>query len=67
MQVRVINDSLAIVTGVKTTAGSEKVGRKIARTDRFTDTWSKNSEGQWQCVASHITRLQAGQKQNQGD
>jgi len=63
MQVRVMNDSLAIVTGVKTTPGSSQ----NARLDRFTNTWAKNSEGQWQCVASHVTRLHAGQMQNQSD
>jgi ketosteroid isomerase-like protein len=64
MQVRVITDSLAIVTGVKITAGSEKDGTEIGHVDRFTDTWSKNAEGRWQCVASHVTRLHAGEKQN---
>jgi ketosteroid isomerase-like protein len=58
LQVRVMNDSLAIVTGVKITAGSEKDGREIGHVDRFTDTWSKNAEGRWQCVASHVTRFQ---------
>jgi len=56
MQVHGANESLAIVTGIDTTFGLDKGGKETAHVDRFTDTWSKNSNGQWQCVASHVTR-----------
>jgi hypothetical protein len=57
MQVRVINGSLAIVTGVDRSVRPNKDGTKTAYANRFTHTWSKNDDGQWQCVASQHTRL----------
>jgi len=58
MKVRLANDSLAVVTGVDTTVRLDKDGKQVVQTDRFTHTWSRNSTGQWQCVAAHATRLQ---------
>jgi ketosteroid isomerase-like protein len=57
MQIRTASESLAIVTGVETTVRLDRDGKEITHVERFTDTWSKSGHGQWQCVASHMTRL----------
>jgi ketosteroid isomerase-like protein len=57
MQVRVLSDGLAVVTGVDNTVKLDRDGKKVVHADRFTNTWSKNSRGQWQCVAAHVSRL----------
>jgi ketosteroid isomerase-like protein len=57
MQVRVLNDGLAVVTGVDNTVKLDREGKTVTHADRFTDTWSKNSSGQWQCVAAHVSRV----------
>ncbi len=56
LQVRVLGDSLAVVTGVDKTVRLDKYGKEILRADRFTNTWLKNTKGRWQCVASQATQ-----------
>ena len=52
MQVRILADDLAVVTGIDTLIGSE-LSRKANRV-RFTNTWAKRGVS-WQCVASHVS------------
>jgi ketosteroid isomerase-like protein len=64
MKIHAINDSLVVVTGIDTVAELDRDGKEILHADRFTHTWSKNTNGRWQCVASHVARFRsdAGQK-----
>lgn len=44
---------VAIATGVFTAKGTDASGKPLDLRERFTDTWVKMKNGQWQCVASH--------------
>src|ERR1700680_1965420 len=43
----------AIATGGFKAAGTDASGKPLDVHERFTDTWVKMPNGQWQCVASH--------------
>lgn len=43
----------AIATGEFTAKGTDASGKPMDVHERFTDTWVKMANGQWQCVASH--------------
>lgn len=47
--------STAIATGAWSGRGVDGDGTKIDRSERWTDTWIKMPNGQWQCVASQQT------------
>ena len=57
LDIRVPSDSLAIVTGVDTTVRLDRGGKETERAERFTDTWSRDASGRWQCVASHASAI----------
>jgi ketosteroid isomerase-like protein len=44
---------VAIATGSFTAKGTDSSGKPMDIHERFTDTWVKMPNGQWQCVASH--------------
>jgi uncharacterized protein (TIGR02246 family) len=52
MQVAAHGDT-AIATGIFTGRGTDSAGKAINVHERFTDTWVKQSDGRWLCVASH--------------
>ena len=54
LQVRLLSDDLAVVTGVETMTRAENNARNAHF--RFTNTWAKRS-GSWQCVAAHVSRI----------
>ena len=43
----------AIATGTFKAKGTDASGKPLDVQERFTDTWVKMPNGQWQCVASH--------------
>ena len=43
----------AIATGDFKAKGTDALGKPLDVQERFTDTWVKMPNGQWQCVASH--------------
>ena len=43
----------AIATGGFRAKGTDASGQSLDANERFTDTWTKMSNGKWQCVASH--------------
>lgn len=43
----------AIATGVVKGKGTDDSGKPLDQHERFTDTWVKMPNSQWQCVASH--------------
>ena len=43
----------AIATGGFTGKGTDAAGKPMDLRERWTDTWVKMRNGQWQCVASH--------------
>lgn len=43
----------AIATGIFKAKGTDASGKPLDVQERFTDTWVKMPNGQWQCVASH--------------
>jgi ketosteroid isomerase-like protein len=45
----------AVATGAWAGKGVDGDGTKIDRRERWTDTWVKMPDGQWQCVASQQT------------
>ena len=47
----------AIATGVFTGQGSDSSGQAVTVNERWTDTWVKMPNGQWQCVASHASPI----------
>ncbi|PYV98416.1 MAG: hypothetical protein DMG86_16375 [Acidobacteria bacterium] len=47
----------AIATGSWTGKGVDGDGTKIDRYERWTDTWVKMPNGNWQCVASQQTEV----------
>ena len=52
VKVTVFGDT-AIATGDFTAKGTDPSGKPLDLHERFTDTWVKMPNGQWQCVASH--------------
>lgn len=52
VKVTVFGDT-AIATGGFKATGTDASGRPFNIHERWTDTWVKMSNGQWQCVASH--------------
>jgi len=52
VQVTVFGDT-AIATGVFNAKGTDASGKPLDTHERWTDTWVKMPNGQWQCVASH--------------
>ncbi|MBZ5597770.1 MAG: nuclear transport factor 2 family protein [Acidobacteriia bacterium] len=46
---------IAIATGAWAGKGVDGDGSKVDRRERWTDTWVKMPNGQWQCVASQQT------------
>ena len=54
MKVTVFGDT-AIATGGFKGKGTDAAGKRLDVTERFTDTWVKMPDGQWQCVASHVS------------
>ena len=56
LQVRIYAENLAVATGTHSIVESGPGGSGITYRDRFTDTWMLRN-GQWQCIASHVSRL----------
>jgi uncharacterized protein (TIGR02246 family) len=54
MKVTVFGDT-AIATGDFKAKGTDASGKPLDSHERFTDTWVKMPNGQWQCVASQGT------------
>src|SRR5450432_1102929 len=52
LKVTVFGDT-AIATGDFKAKGTDPSGKPLI-SERFTDTWVKMPNGQWQCVASHV-------------
>ena len=52
VKVRVFGNT-AIASGVFTGKGADAKGKRVEAHERWTDTWVKMPNGQWQCVASH--------------
>jgi ketosteroid isomerase-like protein len=49
--------NVAIATGAWAGKGIDGDGTRIDRRERWTDTWVRMPDGQWQCVASQQTEL----------
>jgi len=47
----------AIATGDFKAKGTDALGNPLDAHERFTDTWVKMPNGQWQCIASHQSPL----------
>ncbi len=47
----------AIASGDWRGKGTDDTGAKVDTHERWTDTWLKNSDGKWQCVASQDTTV----------
>ena len=47
----------AIATGVFNAKGTDASGKPMDIHERWTDTWVKMPNGQWQCVASHQSSI----------
>src|SRR5437899_6557495 len=56
LNVRSFGPNVTVVTGRTREKGTGKDGKPFDRTFLFTDTWM-NRGGQWQCVASQITKV----------
>jgi ketosteroid isomerase-like protein len=54
LKVSVFGDT-AIATGGFKGKGTDASGKPLSVDERWTDTWVKMSNGQWQCVASQVT------------
>lgn len=52
VKVMVFGDT-AIAIGIFRGKGTDPAGKPLDANERFTDTWTKMSNGKWQCVASH--------------
>ena len=52
VQAAVYGDTV-IVTGIFNGKGTDSAGKPIDVHERYTDTWVKMPDGQWQCVATH--------------
>jgi ketosteroid isomerase-like protein len=50
--------SAAIATGDFKAKGTDSSGKPLDTHERFTDTWVKRPNGQWQCVASHQSSIE---------
>jgi len=49
----------AIATGGFKGTGTDATGRPLNVNERWTDTWVKMPNGQWQCVASHASPIKS--------
>lgn len=49
-----MHGNVAVVTGAYHETGNAK-GKRYEYRDRFTDTWMKNNNGQWQLIASQYS------------
>lgn len=56
LKVTVFGDT-AIATGGFKGKGTDASGKPFAEDERWTDTWVKMPNGQWQCVATHTSRI----------
>jgi ketosteroid isomerase-like protein len=56
VQVTVFVDT-AIATGIFDARGTDGSGKPLTIHERWTDTWVKMPNGQWQCVASHASAI----------
>ncbi len=56
VKVTVFGDT-AIATGGFKGKGTDASGKPFDESERWTDTWVKMPNGQWQCVASHVSRV----------
>jgi len=56
LNVKAFGPNVMVVTGRAREKGTAKDGKAFDRTFLFTDTWM-NRGGQWQCVASQITKV----------
>jgi ketosteroid isomerase-like protein len=56
LKVTVFGDT-AIATGGAKGKGTDGSGKPLVVNERWTDTWVKMPNGQWQCVASHASPL----------
>jgi ketosteroid isomerase-like protein len=56
LKVMVFGDT-AIATGNFRGKGTDPSGKPLDANERFTDTWVKMPSGEWQCVASHQSRV----------
>ena len=56
LNVKAFGPNVMVVTGRAREKGTTKDGKPFDRTFLFTDTWM-NRGGQWQCVASQITKV----------
>jgi ketosteroid isomerase-like protein len=56
MKVTVFGDT-AIATGGFKAKGTDESGKPFDANQRWTDTWVKMPNGQWQCVASHSSTI----------
>ena len=56
MKVTVFGDT-AIATGGFKGKGTDESGKSFDEDERWTDTWVKMPNGQWQCVATHTSRV----------
>jgi len=48
----------AIATGDFKAKGTDSSRKPLDTHERFTDTWVKMPNGQWQCVASHQSSIE---------
>ena len=56
LNVKAFGPNIMVVTGRAREKGTGKDGKAFDRTFLFTDTWM-NRGGQWQCIASQITKV----------
>jgi ketosteroid isomerase-like protein len=56
VKVTVFGDT-AIATGGFKGKGTDSSGKAFDVNERWTDTWKKMSNGQWQCIASQATQV----------
>ena len=58
VKVTVFGDT-AIATGGFKGKGTDETGKPLNVNERWTDTWVKMPNGQWQCVASHASPIKS--------
>jgi|SRR5713101_2829044 len=56
VKVTVFGDT-AIATGGFKGKGTDASGKPFEEDERWTDTWVKMPNGQWQCIATHTSRV----------
>ena len=56
VKVMVFGDT-AIAIGIFRGKGTDPTGKPLDANERLTDTWTKMSNGKWQCVASHQSSI----------